>query len=104
MSDEELWTAAGVAWGVIGAAYAAVWVWLGVRLFNRRERWARWPAVALAIMPVLYVLSSGPMKIVASRTRVTHTSTSIPNGTPAVQASSETSLGKWFPIAYAPLI
>jgi hypothetical protein len=60
--------------------------------------------VALAVMPVLYVLSSGPMTIVAFRTRVTHTSTSLPSGTPAVQASSETSLGKWFPIAYAPLI
>jgi hypothetical protein len=104
MSDEDLWAAVGVTWGVIGAAYAALCIWLGVRLFNRRERWAKWTAVALAIMPALYILSSGPMTIVGFRTRVKHTSTILPNGTSAIQASSETSLGKWFSIAYAPLV
>jgi hypothetical protein len=104
MSDEQLLLFAGVTWGVIGTAYAAVSVWLGVRLFNRRERWAKWTIVALVLMPVLYVLSSGPMTILAFRTRITRTSTTLPNGSSAVQASAETNLGTWFPFVYAPVL
>jgi hypothetical protein len=46
---------------VLGVAFAAFCVWLGVRIVNRRERWAKWTAVALLVLtPVLYVLSIGP--------------------------------------------
>ncbi len=90
-------------WGVIGAGYAAIWIWLGVRLFNRRERWLKWTSAALVLTPVLYVLSSGPLTMVAFRTHVTYSSATLPDGRTGVQAAAETSVGKWFPIAYAPL-
>ena len=35
-------------------------LWLGVRIVNRRERWAKWTAVLLLVVFVLYPLSSGP--------------------------------------------
>jgi hypothetical protein len=97
-------TAAGVAWGVVGAAYAAACVWLGVRFFNRRERWIKGTAIALVLMPVLYTVSSGPMTIFAFRRHVTHVSTILPDGTTGIVACSETSCGNWFPAAYAPLL
>ena len=103
MSEELIPKAAWIAWGIIGVAYAAACIWTGVRLFNRRERWTKWTAVALAVMPMMYILSSGPMTMVAVQSRVTHTPTVLPDGTSAVTASSETSFGLWFPIAYAPL-
>jgi hypothetical protein len=103
MADEPLSTPLCVAWGVIGAAYAAICIWLGVRLFNRRERWVKWTSVALAITPVLYVLSSGPMTMVAFHTRITMTPSVLPDGTSALAASGETSFGRWFPTTYAPL-
>jgi len=33
-------------------AFAAFCVWLGVRIFNRRERWAKLLAIATAILAV----------------------------------------------------
>jgi hypothetical protein len=103
MSEEGFWTASGIAWAFLGAAYAAVWLWLGVRLANRRTRWAIWMAAVMVITPVLYVLSSGPMTIVACRRHVTHVPAILPNGTQGVMATSERSFGKWFWITYAPL-
>jgi hypothetical protein len=44
----------------LAVAFAAFCVWLGVRVYNRRERWAKWTAVAVVGLPVLYVLSFGP--------------------------------------------
>jgi hypothetical protein len=41
-------------------AVAAFCVSLCVRIVNRRERWAKWTAVGLASLPLLYVLSFGP--------------------------------------------
>jgi hypothetical protein len=47
---------------VLATAVAAICIWLGIRVFNRRERWAKRSAVALlAMSPVLYVLSIGPV-------------------------------------------
>lgn len=63
MSDELIPSAAYVAWAFVGAGYAAACVWIGVRLLNRRERWAKRTALALAITPVLYVIGSGPLCI-----------------------------------------
>jgi hypothetical protein len=31
----------------LAAIFAAFCVWLGVRIFNRRERWAKWTLAAL---------------------------------------------------------
>jgi hypothetical protein len=50
-----------IALAIFGVAFAAFCVWLGVRVYNRRERWAKWVlAVTIFSMPVLYVLSFGP--------------------------------------------
>jgi hypothetical protein len=46
---------------VIGAAFAALCIWLTVRIINRRERWAKWTLAAAVIgLPMLYVASFGP--------------------------------------------
>lgn len=43
---------------VLGVGFAAFCVWLGVRLVNRREKWAKWTAVGLVMAVfVLYPLS-----------------------------------------------
>jgi hypothetical protein len=45
----------------LAVAFAAFCVWLAVRIFNRREKWAKRTAVGLIVgLPVLYVLSFGP--------------------------------------------
>ena len=92
-----------VAWGVVGVTYAAVCIWLGVRLFNRKERWAKWTALALAMIPALYILSSGPMSMIGFESVVRHTPTVLPDGKTVTRASGETGISTWFPMAYAPL-
>jgi hypothetical protein len=42
-----------IAIAISAVAFSAFCVWLGVRLFNRRERWAKWTAIALTSV-VLY--------------------------------------------------
>lgn len=44
----------------LAIAFAAFCVWLAVRIFNRRERWAKWTLAATLASPVLYVASFGP--------------------------------------------
>jgi len=44
----------------LAVAFAAFCVWLGVRIFNRRERWAKWTLAAVVGLPLLYVASFGP--------------------------------------------
>lgn len=83
-----------------GAAYAAVAVWLTVRIINRRERWAKRTAAALVGLSVLYVLSSGPMQCVAFRSRRTHVNEL--SGPGMMIETIET--GFWWPAAYAPLL
>lgn len=48
-----------IAVALLGMAAVAFCVWLGVRIVNWRERWARWTAVGLAV-PLLYVAGFGP--------------------------------------------
>jgi hypothetical protein len=47
----------------LGVAMAAFCVWLGVRIVNRRERWAKWTAVAfilvVAAIPASYPWAKG---------------------------------------------
>jgi hypothetical protein len=44
-----------------GVSYAALCVWLMVRIVSRRERWAKWMlTVALVVAFVVYPLSAGP--------------------------------------------
>jgi hypothetical protein len=50
----------------LAVAFAAVCVWLAVRIVNRRERWAKWTAVAL-LAALLYGLSYGPANGIANR-------------------------------------
>jgi hypothetical protein len=45
----------------LAVAFAAFCVWLAVRIFNRRERWAKRTTVAVvAALPILYLASFGP--------------------------------------------
>lgn len=45
---------------IFGIAFAAFCVWLGVRIYNRREQWAKWTAAGMAVMIVVgYPLSIG---------------------------------------------
>jgi hypothetical protein len=48
-----------LAVSIFGVALVAFYVWLTVRIVNRRGRWAKWTLVVVAI-PSLYVLSFGP--------------------------------------------
>jgi hypothetical protein len=56
-----------IAIAIFGVAFAAFCVWFGVRIFNRRERWAKWTAVGLVALFVGYPLSIGPVVWLASR-------------------------------------
>jgi hypothetical protein len=38
-----------------GAAFAALAVWLAVRLVNRQEQWAKWTAIGMGAALVLYI-------------------------------------------------
>src|SRR5579872_938716 len=49
-----------VALSIFGVALAAFCVWLGVRIVNRRERWARRTLAVVVALPVLYVAGFGP--------------------------------------------
>jgi hypothetical protein len=44
----------------LAVAFAAVCVWLAVRIVNRRERWAKWTLAAVVSLPMLYIGSFGP--------------------------------------------
>ncbi len=44
----------------LAVAFAAICVWLMVRVVNRRERWAKWALAGAIGLPVLYVASFGP--------------------------------------------
>jgi hypothetical protein len=64
----------GVALSIFGVAFAAICVWLTVRIVNRRERWAKWTLAGTVIgAPALYVLSFGPACWIVSRTDCGHT-------------------------------
>jgi hypothetical protein len=45
---------------IVAVAFAAICVWLGVRIYNRRERWAKRTLALLVGLPLLYVASFGP--------------------------------------------
>ncbi|MBI3863295.1 MAG: hypothetical protein HY290_15495 [Planctomycetia bacterium] len=52
----------------LAAAFASFCVWLTVRTVNRRERWAKRTAVAVVVcLPMLYVLSVGPVRRMGGR-------------------------------------
>jgi hypothetical protein len=44
----------------LAVAFTAACIWLGIRIINRRERWAKWTLAALAASVAMYPLSSGP--------------------------------------------
>jgi|SRR5579863_9504478 len=44
----------------LAATFAALYVWLTMRIVNRRERWAKWTLAGVVGVPMLYVLSFGP--------------------------------------------
>ena len=52
---------------VLAVVVAAFVVWLTVRIVNRRERWAKWTAVAMGVV-LAYPLSLGPACWISSQT------------------------------------
>src|SRR5690242_3734333 len=56
---------------ILAVAFAALCVWLSVRIVNRRERWAKWTWATVLGLPVLYVASFGPACWWVSRVQVT---------------------------------
>ena len=62
---------------IFGVAFAAFCVWLVVRIVNRRERWAKWTAVGLAVILVAYPMSLGPMTGLVSRGLVSRQTTRV---------------------------
>jgi|GEM_PF-5234285 len=51
----------------LAVAFAALCVWLTVRIVNRRERWAKWTLAALVASMLLYPLSVGPAAALLTR-------------------------------------
>ena len=49
-----------IMFSALTIAFAAFLIWLGVRIVNRRERWAKWTAAGLVLSLVAYPLSYGP--------------------------------------------
>src|SRR5262245_8563350 len=45
---------------VFGIVFGAAFIWLTVRVINRRGRWATWTFATMIGVPLLYVLSYGP--------------------------------------------
>ena len=44
----------------LAASFAALCIWLTVRIVNRQERWAKWTLAVVVGLPVLHALSFGP--------------------------------------------
>jgi hypothetical protein len=51
----------------LAVAIASFCVWLGLRIFNRRERWAKWTLASVVCLPMLYVLTFGPVCLLCER-------------------------------------
>jgi len=49
----------------LAVAFAALCIWLTVRIVNRRERWAKWTLAG--VVALAYVASIGPWYYVAAR-------------------------------------
>lgn len=56
-----------ILFSILAVAFAAICVWLTVRIVNRREKWAKWTLVTVIGLPVLYVASFGPIVWLADR-------------------------------------
>ena len=52
---------------IFGVAFAAICIWLTVRIVNRRERWAKWTLAGVIGVAMLYVVSFGPACWISSR-------------------------------------
>jgi hypothetical protein len=57
---------------IFGVAFAALCVWLAVRIVNRKERWAKRLAAAIIVIPSLYALGIGPAGWLRSYDFISH--------------------------------
>ncbi len=87
------------AFGIIFTAFC---IWLGIRTFNRRERWAMRTAVVVVYLLALYVLSSGPTRMLAVHARIG--TEALPGAPPHfVQRLVALEVDNWWAVAYSPL-
>ena len=56
-----------LGFSIIAAAFTALCIWLGIRTYNRRERWAKWTLEAVIALPIIYAASLGPACWISSR-------------------------------------
>lgn len=56
-----------VLFTTLSLSFTAFCVWLGVRIVNRKERWAKRLMMTIIAVPVLYVASFGPACWLSSR-------------------------------------
>jgi hypothetical protein len=50
----------GLTLSIFEITFAALCMWLGVRIYNRRERWAKRALIVTVALPALYVATFGP--------------------------------------------
>ncbi len=91
-----------IAMPTFGVTFAAFCVWLGIRILNRRERWAIWTAAIVVYSLLLYIASSGPTRMIAVHARIGNVEI------PGAQVHFEERLlslrvDDWWEKAYSPL-
>jgi hypothetical protein len=55
-----------VAFIIVWVSLAAICLWLAIRVFNRRERWAKW-ILGFVVALIAYPLSLGPVAFLDNR-------------------------------------
>jgi hypothetical protein len=68
---------------------------------QRKQSVVPWIIVTAVVIPLLYILSSGPMQTIAFRKHTLHASA--PGISGAVMAETIVDMGFWWPTVYAPL-
>ena len=81
-----------IALSIFGVVFASLCVQLTLRIINRRERWAKWMAVGVALLPVLYVAGFGPVCWLVGRDGVEEPERAVAS-LPACSGPSEVSSG-----------
>jgi len=82
------------ALSIFGVAFTAFCVWLTVRIFNRRERWAIWTLALTIGLPAIYVASFGPACWITAQPSLFHPGT-IPHNPAMIVYCPLAALGRY---------